>query len=582
MTQKVLIFFPTYNEAKNVEPLFHAIREYLPQADVLVVDDASPDGTGEILDDLAQRYAGLSIVHRPGKLGLGSAHKLAMLHARDHGYDVLITMDADFSHHPRYLPTFLQMLRDADFVIGSRYVEGGHCDYALARTFISRTANLFAKAALGLELEENTTMYRGFRASLLRKMKIEQIKSEGYSFAVESLYQVAQITDRLAEFPIHFENRAAGASKISQKEIYKAVVTIQRLGVRRLVNSLRKSAPVPAADPTEDVVCRSCQGTYHVELYPARDDAHGSLHDASPYSCASHSTRSHGQILRCLRCGLIFMKPRLTASELVTEYADAVDPVYLEHIRARETTFRYNLARVRKYLKPRDKVLEIGSYCGAFLKIARDEGIDIMGVEPSRWAAEASTKVTDARVICGTIDDVTTELGQFDAIVAWDVLEHFADPVAELKKISGRLKDDGTLLFSTLMIDNWFPQATGKHWPWLMDMHLYYFTESTIRNVLEQTGFEIIDSDKYCHIVTLEYLLSKLGTLGVPFAEKLSEAFGGFDWARTEIPFRFGDIKLFVCRKTDAVRAERSWERATSPPPAPANEQDRVADASGL
>src|ERR1700741_2244985 len=147
--QKVLVFFPTYNEAKNVAPLILAIRRYLPGAHLLVVDDASPDGTGELLDRIADETWGMAVIHRPGKLGLGSAHKLAMLYARDQGFDVLITMDADFSHHPRYLPTFLEMLETHDFVTGSRYVPGGRSDYGPGRTFISRTANLFAKAALG-------------------------------------------------------------------------------------------------------------------------------------------------------------------------------------------------------------------------------------------------------------------------------------------------------------------------------------------------------------------------------------------------------------------------------------------------
>jgi len=107
------------------------------------------------------------------------------------------------------------------------------------------------------------------------------------------------------------------------------------------------------------------------------------------------------------------------------------------------------------------------------------------------------------------------------------------------------------------MIDNWFPKATGKHWPWLMDMHLFYFTEESIRNILKHTGFEIIDERKYCHIVTLEYLLSKVGTLGVPGAQKISEAMSEQALAKVEIPFRFGDIKLFVCRKTgDGVRSD--------------------------
>jgi 2-polyprenyl-3-methyl-5-hydroxy-6-metoxy-1,4-benzoquinol methylase len=563
--RRVLVFFPTYNEAGNVERLIQTIREFLPSAHVLAVDDASADGTGAILDRIAEALPGVAVIHRPGKLGLGSAHKLAMLYARDAGYDVLITMDADFSHHPKYLPSFLDALRTSDFVTGSRYAPGGRSDYGPGRMLLSRTANLLAKVAVGLPLAENTTMYRGFTARLLGQMRIESIHSEGYSFAVESLHHVAELTDRLAELPIHFENRAAGQSKISESEIYKAVLTIQRLGLKRFLPSRVQQATETHAEP---VRCCLCGGTHHLEVYPAKNEARGSeLLDASPYSCATHSSRSHGQILRCLRCSLIFMKPRLSPGDLVSEYAHSEDPVYLDQIHARETTFRYNLNQVRKYIGSRDRVLEIGSYCGAFLKVAQEEGIDVVGVEPSEWAVRASADVTDAKVIRGTVDDLPDELRRFDVVAAWDVLEHFADPVAELRKINALLPEKGMLLFSTLMIDNWFPRATGKHWPWLMDMHLFYFTEATIRNVLAETGFEIVEDMKYCHIVTFEYLLGKLGTLGIPLAGGMAEAVSSFDWSRTEIPFRFGDIKLFVCRKIDdaPVRSSRRlWSSAAA------------------
>ncbi len=533
------------------------VRDFSPDCHILVVDDASPDGTGALLDRLSVELPRLSIIHRPGKLGLGSAHKLAMLYARDAGFDVLITMDADFSHHPRYLPTFLELLLGdrADFVTGSRYMAGGKSDYGFGRTLISRTANLFAKAALGLPLEENTTMYRGFTAKLLRRMNIEAIRSEGYSFAVESLHRVSQVTDRLAEFPIHFENRATGASKISESEIYKAVLTIQRLGLQRLLPFLHdREFPAPAP-----VACCSCSGTHHLEVFPATEERKGATaRDVSPYSCATHSSRSHGQILRCLRCGLIFMRPKLSSDELVGEYAHAVDPVYLEHIQARETTFRYNLDQVRRHFRAADRVLEIGSYCGAFLKVAREAGLNVVGVEPSAWAVEASAKVVDAPVWCGTVDDLPSAERSFDVVVAWDVLEHFANPVDELRKINELLPSGGTFLFSTLMIDNWFPRVMGKYWPWLMDMHLFYFTETTIRNVLGDAGFEIIDEGKYCHVVTLDYLLAKLGTLGIPFASTLSSTMAQSALGRAEIPFRFGDIKLFVCRKVGAARSRRA------------------------
>jgi dolichol-phosphate mannosyltransferase len=542
----VLVFFPTYNEAGNVERLILTVREYLPNCSILVVDDASPDGTGDVLDRLSTTLPRLHVVHRPGKLGLGSAHKLAMLYARDAGFDALITMDADFSHHPRYLPKFIELLQQADFVTGSRYMSGGRSDYGLGRTFISRTANLFAKAALGLALEENTTMYRGFTAELLSRVRIEQIKSEGYSFAVDSLNEVARVTDKLAEFPIHFENRATGASKISEVEIYRAMFTIQRIALGRVLPKRTRAL----AEPSAKVECVACGGTHHVQEFAPKGRRSGAVaDDLSPYSCATHSSRSHGQILRCLRCGLVFMRPSMSNEELVGEYAGAVDAVYLEHILARQTTFRRNLEQVRKHLRSVDRILEIGSYCGAFLKVARDAGFDVTGVEPSRWAAAESRGITTAPVITGTVDDLPTNQRAFDVVVAWDVLEHFANPVEELRKINELLPDGGTLLFSTLMIDNWFPRLAGEHWPWLMDMHLFYFTESTIRQVLRETGFELVDEGKYTHVVTLQYLLSKLGTLGVPFAAALSRRMGNSRLGRREIPFRFGDIKLFVARK---------------------------------
>jgi dolichol-phosphate mannosyltransferase len=568
MKLRTLVFFPTYNEVGNVGPLIRAIRQYLSGADILVVDDASPDGTGALLDRIAEETPGVRIVHRPGKLGLGSAHKLAMALARDEGYDRLITMDADFSHHPRYLPRFSELLDRHDFVTGSRYVAGGRSDYGLYRTVISRTANLFAKTALGLRLEENTTMFRGFTLDLLRRLDLDGIRSEGYSFAVESIHQVAQVTDRLAEFPIHFENRAAGTSKISKKEIYKAIVTIQRLGLRRILPTRRGKEPKDAPAEDDPVRCVSCGSTHHAEVYAPRHGGHGSrLRDASPYSCATHSSRTHGSILRCLQCGLVFMRPRLSPQALVSEYAAAEDPVYLDNIQARETTFRHNLRRVRSHLLPGARVLEVGSYCGAFLKVAAAAGMDIVGLEPSAWAAAASRRLAAAPMHVGTLDDLPASAGPFDAIIAWDVLEHFADPIEELRKMNRILPVGGTLVFSTLMIDNWFPRLAGRYWPWLMDMHLYYFTEQSVRQILKKTGFSVVEDDAYCHVVTLEYLLGKLATLGVPFSARVASLVAPTPLAKAEIPFRFGDIKFFVCRKVESAEAS---DRGSRLHPAPA------------
>lgn len=546
--QKTLVFFPTFNESGNVAPLIASILDNLPDAHILVVDDDSPDQTGAILDGLTERYPLLSVVHRARKMGIGSAHKLAMQYAVRNDFHILITMDADFSHHPRYLPTMMARLDHSDFVTGSRYIHGGKCDYGLYRTFISRSANIAAKMALGLKLKENTTVYRGFKVSLLRQIDLDQIKSEGYSFAVESLCLIAKHTKKMDEFPIHFENRREGKSKISKVEIYKAILTILRLFSERLIPSTNGNSLCRASSTNGDVACKSCGSEFYTELYPARNK-HLEAEQHVAYSCANHNARTHDKILRCLQCGLVFMKPKLNGDDLVKAYSETEDPTYVTHIKAREATSRYNLDRVMKYVAPGGKLLDVGSYCGAFMKVASRQGLDVTGLEPSAWAADVSRNLIPAPVIQGTLDDMASHHGRYDLITLWDVLEHFDDPVAELRKINSLLTPDGYFFFSTLMIDNWFPRMTGKYWPWYMDMHLYYFTMPTVQAVLQRTGFEILESMNYCHIITADYLMNKLGTLGIPGARHVSQRLSGMELGKAMIPFRFGDIKLFVCRK---------------------------------
>lgn len=235
---RILVFTATYNEADNIVPLVEQVFEALPGADMLVVDDASPDGTGTLAEELKARFPRLHVVHRPGKNGLGTAHKLAIKYALAERYDALITMDADFSHHPKYLPEMVRNLEVADFVIGSRFVPGGSCEYPWPRVALSVGANTLTRNLLRIPLRETTTAYRGFRRELLERMNIDAVRSDGYSFFVESIFQVtlleraANRAHMLREFPIRFEDRRAGSTKISRKEIANGVKTLGRLAVR--------------------------------------------------------------------------------------------------------------------------------------------------------------------------------------------------------------------------------------------------------------------------------------------------------------------------------------------------------------
>ena len=230
---KILVFTATFNESENIEKLVADIFDIVPQVDMMVIDDHSPDGTGDILDNLAATYSGLSVVHRKGKYGLGTAHLLAMEYSVKNRYDALITMDADFSHHPKYLPRMLALLENHDFVIGSRYVEGGKSGYGIIRTFISKTANILARNLLSLKLKECTTSYRGFSNNLLTKILERNLNSTGYAFFFEVVYVVCRLTENIAEFPIYFEDRTKGESKISKQEIIKGIITLYKLAVSK-------------------------------------------------------------------------------------------------------------------------------------------------------------------------------------------------------------------------------------------------------------------------------------------------------------------------------------------------------------
>jgi len=225
-----LVILPTYNEAENIERLSTEILEQPASLHLVVVDDNSPDGTGEMADLLAAQHERMSVLHRPGKMGLGTAYIAGFEKALAMGYGYAITMDADFSHNPRYLPGLLNLMTDNDLAIGSRYVPGGGstgCTWS--RILLSKGANAFAKTVLGLKAHDCTAGFRCYRVDVLRAAELDTIFSSGYSFLVEMVTRCERHGYRIGELPIIFDNRQLGRSKISRVEILKSFYTIFRL-----------------------------------------------------------------------------------------------------------------------------------------------------------------------------------------------------------------------------------------------------------------------------------------------------------------------------------------------------------------
>jgi dolichol-phosphate mannosyltransferase len=224
------VIVPTYNEADNIARLLAAIRALPGDVHAIVVDDSSPDGTGERVAEIAARDAGVRLLRRPAKLGLGTAHMAGFRSAWDAGFDPVLTMDADFSHDPAQIPDLLARSAEADLVIGSRYVPGGGTrDCPLGRRVLSRTANRVARTALGLTAADCTAGFRCYRRAVLELLLATPIVANGYSFLVEVLVRVQGHGFRVREVPILFVDRRFGVSKISRSEILRAAATVWRL-----------------------------------------------------------------------------------------------------------------------------------------------------------------------------------------------------------------------------------------------------------------------------------------------------------------------------------------------------------------
>jgi dolichol-phosphate mannosyltransferase len=236
---RMLVVIPTYNEAATIRKAVERVRSVVPAAEVLVVDDASPDGTGEIADGLAALDPNVHVLHRSRKEGLGVAYVAAFRWGLERDFDTLVEIDADGSHQPEELPRLLAALPNADLVLGSRYVPGGRVvDWPWHRELLSRGGNLYTRLLLGMPLHDATGGYRAFRASALRQLSLDTVASAGYCFQVDLAWRAVRAGLRVVEVPITFVERTEGTSKMSGSIVREALWQVTRWGIRYRVDQL--------------------------------------------------------------------------------------------------------------------------------------------------------------------------------------------------------------------------------------------------------------------------------------------------------------------------------------------------------
>ena len=239
---RTLIVLPTFNEADNIVEVLRKLRAFVPEASVLVVDDSSPDGTADLVEEVAEQIGDVSVMRRPAKSGLGSAYRDGFRRGLAVGCDVMVEMDSDLSHDPAALPSLLTAVADgAALALGSRYIPGGSIpDWSWHRRALSRWGNRYAAAVLGIDVKDATSGYRAYRAEALTNIDFHTVQADGYGFQVEMAYRVLASGGRIVEVPISFTDRVRGESKMSSRIVIEALVLVTWWAIRDRVLRIRR------------------------------------------------------------------------------------------------------------------------------------------------------------------------------------------------------------------------------------------------------------------------------------------------------------------------------------------------------
>ena len=234
-----LVIFPTYNEAENIEKIIEEVLKVSDTLDVLVVDDNSPDGTAEIVESLAKKNPRVNLIKRERKLGLGTAYITGFKYAIKHKYDFAFEMDADFSHNPSDIPRFIELLKDYDLIIGSRYLDGvSVVNWPMKRLLLSYFANLFAKKVTGAPIRDLTSGFKCYKRCVLEGIDLNRIKSDGYGFQIEIDFLIWRKGFKVKEIPIVFTERRVGVSKMNKRIVYQAFFLVWRLGILKTLGRI--------------------------------------------------------------------------------------------------------------------------------------------------------------------------------------------------------------------------------------------------------------------------------------------------------------------------------------------------------
>ena len=297
--------------------------------------------------------------------------------------------------------------------------------------------------------------------------------------------------------------------------------------------------------------CDLCGADDYFVRFPNTEMVEGQL-DVSAFRCTHDGYGSHPQIVQCNQCGYVYANPRWDETELLDAYGAVEDETYVHERVGREKTFNKHLDKIESLIGEGEgkSILDVGAYIGVFVEAANKRGWDAQGVEPSSWAARIAQS-NGLPVIQGTLDSEELTGKQFDVITLWDVIEHVNSPASELEKAFSKLNPGGVVVAHTMDIDSLAAKVMGKRWPWLMDMHIHYFSRDTLSKMLENTGFDVIWVGSQGRYLSLGYIASRLGGLSKSLGAFFTTIIDSLGLADVTVPVNFGDLITAAARKPD-------------------------------
>lgn len=299
----------------------------------------------------------------------------------------------------------------------------------------------------------------------------------------------------------------------------------------------------------KSVKCNYCGRDDYRIRYPA---VHNNREEpgVEAFRCTSAGYGNHAQIVQCRHCGHFYSNPRMSAEELIEAYTAVEDETYVAEQMGREQTFAHHLATLERYTGPGQgrHLLDVGAYVGVFVQVALASGWQASGLEPSRWAVEAARQA-GIPVIEGTLDAEWLGGRRFDALTMWDVIEHFADPMSELRKANKLLNPGGVIAIHTMDIDSLMARLMGRRWPWLMDMHVHYFSQRSLRQFVEKAGYETIWVGAQGRYLSLGYLVTRMNGLSQPLGRFLGKLVKNSGQERSTVRVNFGDLITIFARR---------------------------------